>query len=78
MDYQSTYERSLKDPEGFWGEAAQAIHWYQFPTQILDKSHQPFYRWFVGGELNTCYNALDRHIEAGRGEQLALNDSSNI
>lgn len=72
MDYQSTYEWSLKDPEGFWGEAAQAIHWYQFPTQILDKSHQPFYRWFVGGELNTCYNALDRHIEAGRGEQLAL------
>jgi len=72
MDYQSMYEWSLKDPEGFWGEAAKAIHWYQPPTQVLDKSRQPFYRWFVGGTLNTCYNAIDRHVEAGRGQQLAM------
>jgi len=72
MDYQSVYNRSMQDPEGFWREAAQNIHWYQQPTQILDQTNQPIYHWFVGGELNACYNALDYHIEQGRGEQLAL------
>lgn len=72
MDYQSVYDRSMQDPDGFWREAAQDIHWYQQPTKILDDSHQPFYRWFVGGELNTCYNAVDRHVDTGRGDQLAL------
>ncbi len=72
MDYQSVYNRSMQDPEGFWREAAQDIHWYQQPTQILDQTNQPIYHWFVGGELNTCYNALDYHIDQGRGEQLAL------
>ena len=72
MDYQSVYNRSMQDPEGFWREAAKNIHWYQQPTQILDQTNQPIYHWFVGGELNACYNALDYHIEQGRGEQLAL------
>src|SRR5580692_6952563 len=70
--YAEAFHRSLTDPEGFWGEAAQAIDWYQAPTQVLDASNPPFYRWFAGGVLNTCYNALDRHVRDGRGDQAAL------
>jgi propionyl-CoA synthetase len=72
MDYQSLYDLSLNDPDKFWGDAAKAIHWYTPPTKILDDSNKPFYRWFVGGTMNTCYNAIDRHIEEGRGDQLAI------
>lgn len=72
MSYAEVYSRSLTDPEGFWGEAARSIHWEKPWDRVLDDTTQPFYRWFVGGELNTCYNALDRHLEAGRGEQAAL------
>jgi propionyl-CoA synthetase len=64
--------RSLADPEGFWGEAAAAIDWERCWDCVLDQSRKPFYRWFRGGRLNTCWNALDRHVERGRGEQLAL------
>ena len=64
--------RSLEDPEGFWAEAASAVSWSRPWTKVLDDSRKPFYRWFVGGELNTCYNAIDRHVEGGRGDQLAL------
>jgi len=70
--YQEMYRRSLEDPEGFWGEAAEAIHWEKKWDKVLDTSDAPFYRWFVGGELNTCYNALDRHVDGGRADQLAL------
>jgi propionyl-CoA synthetase len=77
-NYRAVYERSLKDPEGFWGEEAAAIHWYRRWDEVLDASRPPFYRWFVGGELNTCYNALDRHIENGRGNQLALIHDSPV
>jgi propionyl-CoA synthetase len=66
------HARSLRDPESFWLEAAQAIDWYVPPTQALDASQAPLFRWFRGGQLNTCYNALDRHVEAGRAEQTAL------
>ena len=76
--YRAVYERSLKDPEGFWAEAAQAIHWNRRWDKVLDASRPPFYRWFVGGELNTCYNALDRHIESGRGDQPALIHDSPV
>jgi len=69
--YADTYRRSIDDPEGFWREAAQAIDWYVEPKQILDNSSPPFVRWFSGGELNTSYNALDRHVES-RGDQVAL------
>ena len=72
MTYEQIYRRSLEDPDAFWGEAAQAIDWYTEPSQILDDSNPPFARWFVGGELNTCHNALDRHVDSGRGDQLAL------
>ncbi len=70
--YSAAYERSLTDPEGFWGEAAEAIEWTVPPTRVLDDSNPPFYRWFTGGRLNTCFNALDRHVRDGRGEQAAI------
>ena len=70
--YAAAFHRSLNDPEGFWGEAAEAIDWYEAPKSILDASNPPFYRWFPDGVLNTCHNALDRHVDSGRGEQLAL------
>ncbi|HEB97154.1 MAG TPA: propionyl-CoA synthetase [Sedimenticola thiotaurini] len=72
MSYQEVYTRSLQDPEGFWGEAAAGIDWYKPWDRVLDDSNKPFYRWFTGGELNTCYNALDRHVENGRADQAAL------
>ena len=70
--FDEIYQRSLTDPTGFWGEAAQAIAWTKPWDQVLDVSTTPSGRWFVGAELNTCYNALDRHVEQGRAEQLAL------
>ncbi len=66
------HERSLADPSGFWGEAAQGIDWFTAPTSVLDDRLAPFTRWFAGGVMNTCYNALDRHVVAGRGDQPAL------
>jgi len=66
------FQRSVTDPEGFWGEAAQEISWYKTWDKVLDDSKPPFYRWFRGGLLNTSYNAVDRHVEAGRGEQAAI------
>jgi propionyl-CoA synthetase len=71
-DYQTAYERSLSDPEGFWGDAAESISWFRRWDTVLDRLRPPFYRWFAGGELNTCYNAVDRHVERGRGKQRAL------
>ena len=70
--YQEVFRRSLIDREGFWGEAAKEIEWYREPTVVLDDSNPPFYRWFPGGVLNTCFNALDRHVRNGRGGQPAL------
>jgi propionyl-CoA synthetase len=66
------HERSLTDPDGFWGEAAESIDWYRKWDRVCDRSHPPFYRWFSGAEVNTCFNALDRHVAAGRSEQPAL------
>ncbi len=66
------HRRSLADPEGFWGEAAAAIDWERRWDRVLDDGSKPLYRWFRGGRLNTCWNALDRHVERGRAEQLAL------
>ena len=70
--YEETYRRWQKDPEAFWAEAAEAIHWYKKWNQVLDASRAPFYRWFSGGLVNTCYNLLDAHVANGRAEQLAL------
>jgi propionyl-CoA synthetase len=72
MSYQSVHDQSLRDPEGFWGAAAEELHWYRKWDRVLDSSNPPFYRWFAGAETNTCYNAIDRHVAAGRGSQAAL------
>lgn len=64
--------RSLEDPEAFWAEQAESIHWYKKWDKVLDSKDAPLYRWFSGGKLNTCYNALDVHVEQGRGDQAAL------
>src|SRR5881628_1421130 len=66
------YAQWVKDPEGFWAEAAEAIHWSKRWDRVLDSTRAPFYRWFPGGVVNTCYNALDWHVEHGRGDQPAL------
>ena len=70
--FAEVHARSLSDPESFWAEAAEAIHWTKRWERVLDDSNPPSYRWFTGGELNTCYNALDLHVESGRGDQPAL------
>ncbi len=66
------YRRSIDEPEAFWADAAQGIDWSQPWKGVLDDSNPPFYRWFAGAELNTCFNAVDRHVEGGRGDQPAL------
>src|SRR6202035_652927 len=70
--YTETYRRSLAEPEAFWAEAAEAIDWERRWDRGRDASRPPFYRWFSGARLNTCWNALDRHVAAGRGERTAL------
>ena len=66
------YAQWAKDPERFWAEAGEAIDWYKRWDRVLDGSRAPFYRWFPGGVVNSCYNALDRHVEHGRADQPAL------
>ena len=70
--YEVAFEKSIDDPESFWAEAAEDCYWYKKWDKVLDDSNKPFYRWFVGGEINTCYNAIDCHVENGRGDQDAL------
>ncbi|HEY2995050.1 MAG TPA: propionyl-CoA synthetase [Methylomirabilota bacterium] len=70
--YDEAYARSLRDPEGFWAAAAEDLYWDKRWDRVFDGSRPPYYRWFVGGMLNTCYNALDLHVDRGRGKQRAL------
>lgn len=70
--YQEILTKSIEDPEAFWAKAAEGIDWHKPWDKVLDDARPPFYRWFAGGELNTCYNAVDRHVEKGRGDQVAL------
>ena len=70
--FDEIYRRSLEEPEAFWADAAAAIDWDEPPARVLDDSNAPFYRWFAGGRMNSCYNALDRHVDGGRAEQTAL------
>src|SRR6195952_3797464 len=70
--YHEMHARSLSDPEGFWAEAAREIDWIEPPKKIFDASIGAYGRWFTGGVVNTCYNALDRHVTNGRGDQVAL------
>src|SRR5258708_3288407 len=70
--YHEAHRRSLEHPEAFWTEAAGAIEWEGRWDRVLDFDHPPFARWFTGGRLNVCHNALDRHVAEGRGAQTAL------
>src|SRR5919108_2323056 len=70
--FDETYRRSLTDPDAFWAEAAAAIDWDEPWDRVLDDSRAPFYRWFAGGRMNSCHNALDRHVDNGRADQTAL------
>jgi len=70
--FDDAYRRSMDDPEGFWGDVAEDVRWIKKWDRVLDSSNKPFYRWFSGAEVNTCFNAVDRHVEEGRADQLAL------
>ena len=70
--YETNYRRSLMEPAAFWAEAAEAVHWDRKWDRVLNASRGPFFQWFQGGMLNTCYNALDVHVKNGRAEQAAL------
>ncbi len=70
--FDAIFQRSVENPEEFWAEAAKAITWYKEPEKVLDDSNAPFYKWFAGGKMNTCYNAVDRHVENGRADQTAI------
>ena len=76
--YAPLYERSINDPNGFWGDAAETVDWITKPKVVLDDSNPPFYRWFTGGRMNTCYNAIDRHVIAGRADQAAIHYVSAV
>ncbi|KAF3425189.1 hypothetical protein E2986_07287 [Frieseomelitta varia] len=77
--YDEAYKESLENPERFWGQVAQCIDWSKPWEKVLDNTRQPFTKWFVGGELNACYNAIDRHVLAGNGHKVALiHDSPQI
>ncbi len=70
--YTQAYEQSIKDPDAFWGSIAEDCHWYKKWDKVLDDSNIPFYRWFTGGETNTCYNAVDLHVDNGMGNNIAI------
>src|SRR6266581_3101339 len=70
--YDETYQRSMKEPAAFWAAAAEDIYWDKRWDRVFDDSRKPFARWFTGGALNTCYNAVDLHVDRGRGKQRAL------
>jgi propionyl-CoA synthetase len=72
MRYAEVYDAWKDNPEGFWMDQAKSIDWVTPPTKALDDSNAPLYRWFADAEVNTCYNAIDRHVERGRGEQTAI------
>jgi len=70
--FDEIYQNSIESPENFWKEVSDDIFWFKKPTKILNKSNPPFYKWFDDGVTNTCYNALDLHIDEGKGDKLAL------
>ena len=72
MSYQNEYDQSIQDPEGFWLEKADLIDWVQKPQVGLADDMNGIERWYPDGTLNTCYNGIDRHVEAGRGDQVAI------
>ena len=71
-EYKKVFAESILNPKGFWAEASKDVHWYKMWESVLDESNTPFYKWFKGGQVNTCYNAVDIHVKEGRGNQYAL------
>ncbi len=78
MAYKTVYEGWKSDPEAFWMQAAEAIDWVCKPGRALNADRAPIYEWFTDAQVNTCWNAVDRHVEAGRGDQLAIIHDSPI
>ena len=72
QNFNQISEKALADPQAFWAEKMQDVHWISPPEQILDDSNPPFYRWMTGGKINGCYNAVDIHVEQGRGDDTAI------
>ncbi|MEY4389957.1 MAG: hypothetical protein RLZZ167_597, partial [Pseudomonadota bacterium] len=70
--YEILYKESIVDPEKFWDEAAKDVKWFSPYKKVLDRSNPPFYRWFPEGKINTCFNAIDRHVEEGNGSRKAI------
>ncbi|XP_046834338.1 acyl-CoA synthetase short-chain family member 3, mitochondrial-like [Vespa crabro] len=70
--YRDAFKRSLENPEEFWAEVGKLINWFKPWNKVLDNFNEPFTKWFVGGELNACYNAVDRHVDSGNGEKTAI------
>jgi acetyl-CoA synthetase len=69
---ESEHEAAARDPQAWWAKQAETLHWFEKWDEVLDESQAPFYKWFAGGKLNASYNALDRHVEAGRGDRVAF------
>ncbi|XP_022243888.1 acyl-CoA synthetase short-chain family member 3, mitochondrial-like, partial [Limulus polyphemus] len=78
QEYQQHFESARDDPESFWAEAAQEITWYKQWDTVLDNKNPPFAKWFPGGLLNVCHNAVDRHVDAGLGDRLAIIHDSPV
>ena len=70
--YQQIYDSSINNKEDFWKKVAEDIFWFKKPSKILNSSNPPFYRWFEDGTTNTCYNAIDHHINNGNGDKIAI------
>ena len=70
--FNEIYEESIQNPEEFWKNVSDDIFWFKKPTKILNKSNPPFYKWFEDGVTNTCYNAIDVHVDNGKGDKTAL------
>ena len=75
MGYRDVYAAWQADPENFWLEQAKAIDWVKAPTKALNDTNAPLYEWFTDTQVNTCYNAVDRHVENGRGQNQNQNGS---
>ena len=78
MSYQEVYAEAQRDPEGFWMGAAEAIDWDRAPSKALFADNAPLYEWFADGMVNTCWNAVDRHVEAGHGDRIAIIHDSPV
>lgn len=72
LTYSEVYKQSVENPEEFWGKLGKLVHWDRPWKRVLDNDHPPFTKWYSGGYLNACYNAIDRHVLAGKGSKVAL------